>query len=403
MGYELLHSTKQTYEFGGRWYDNKRQLEQALVTREIGRRASELGVDEIDMYFDPDETGAIENRVKKVVKEMASPSKTTEDYVRALKHAKALEEKEVLASTKPHAPPTEETPPTSVSAISEEEPLNDESYANSYGLINRDVDDALSELFEKDDDNTTAADLMESTEEWDVEFCRQELAAISPLNYDESARAMFILMNYRLSCIGIAPRWRGIVRDRHLKSSKREVTEYQKAYLRDVQAFDLEWVFRRYHGHQVDETWNEVFKGIFSKETFDTKQASVIAGMSMTPSKKAEFLMLTPEMQKELFMLRTRENDRYMQSLIDKSKRVRVDLLTAAQRNRRRGSKLIENLQRRVDLWVAAKTIPGGSLTSTIEIFAMMTGENITQSNCKRMLKSMNAALIEVGSRYVLK
>lgn len=402
MGYELLHSTKQTYEFGGRWYDNKQQLEQALVTREIERRAFELGVDEFDIYFDPDESEVIENRVKKVVKEMASPSKTTKDYVRALKHAKALEEKEVLASTKLHAPSTEETPP-SASAISEEDPLNDESYENSYGLINRDVDDALSELFEKDDDNKTAADFVASTVEWSAEFCRGEIADISPLNYDESARSLFILMNYRLSCIGISPRWRGIVRDRHLKSSKREVTEYQKAYLRDVQAFDLEWIFRRYHGHQVDETWNEIFKGIFSKESFDTKQASLIAGMGLTPPKKAEFLMLTPEMQKELFMLRSKETDRFVQSLINKSKRVRVDLLSAAQRNRRRGNKLMKNLQRRVDLWIAANMIPGGSLTSTIETFAMMTGENLTVPNCKRLLASINAALIEVGSRYVLK
>ena len=402
MSNELSHSTKQTYEFGTRWYDNKQQLEQALVTREIERRASELGVDDIYIYIDPDESEVIENRVKKVVKEMASPSKTTEDYVKALKHAKALEEKEELASTKPHAPSTEETPP-SASAIPEETSLNDESYENCYGLINEDVDDALSELFEKDDDNKTAADLMENTEEWDAEFCRQELAAISPLNYDESARDMFILMNYRLSCIGIAPRWRGIVRDRHLKSSKREVTEYQKAYLRDIQTFDLEWVFRRYHGHQVDETWNEIFKGIFSKESFDTRQASLIAGMSLRPAMKVEYLMLTPEMQKELFMLRTKENDRYVQSLIAKSKRVRVDLLSAAQRNRRRGSKLMQNLQRRIDLWIAANMIHGGSLISTIETFALMTGENISPSNCKRLLKTMNEALMEVESRYVLK
>ncbi|GLQ00104.1 hypothetical protein GCM10007891_19570 [Methylophaga thalassica] len=278
----------------------------------------------------------------------------------------------------------------------------DDSYDNAYGLINYDVQDYMAKLFQPAlNSETTEAGAIASINEWDVDCCRRRLEKISSTNYGESERKEFFMINYRLSCLGVAPRWRGMIRDSHYWRNKKTVTPAQTSYLQDTQIFDLEWLHRRYREHRVDTSWNGVFEGIFSTEKFDTKKATLIAGMSMTPEKKVRYLMLTPDMQKELFMLRTKKTEAFIKGLIEKSLQVRLDLLTAARRNRRRGKRMTDNLQRREDLWIASNLIPGSSLNMIIDNYEMMTGERLKPSNCQRIQKSINAALSEVGSKYV--
>jgi len=283
-----------------------------------------------------------------------------------------------------------------------EEPETDVSYDNAYGLINNDVEDALSVLFKPVGTDNSFDNLIATTSDKDIEWYKKEISEISLDRYDESERTRFIYFNYRLSCIGIAPRWRGLVRDRHYKTSKDNRSTAQEAYLRDIQALDLEWLFRRYHRHVVDTSWNGVFEGIFSSNELDTKKISVVAAMNMTMAKKAEFLMLTPDMEAELFMIRSIKTDKFIRGLLKKSQRVRVDLLTAAQRNPKRGKRLLDNIDRRVNLWIASNLAPKCSISSTVANYTMMTGEKITPSNCKRLRRSLNDSLNEVGSKYVL-
>lgn len=304
----------------------------------------------------------------------------------------------ILAENKIPTPEMEESAIQLESATSGVEV--DDSYENCYGLINPNVEDILSELFVSDSNGETVAAVIASSN-LTVDECRKALSTITADSYDDLQRKRFVLYNYRLSCLGVAPRWRGIVRDKHYRTAKEARALGREAYLRDIQAFDLEWLYRRYHGHVVDTTWNSVFDGIFNGAEFNTKQAALIAGMSLKPAQKADYLMLTPDMEKELFMLRSAKTDRFINGLLEKAKKVRVDLLTAARRNRKRGKGLMENLERRVNLWIAANLIPNSSITSTVENYALMTGETLKPSNGTRILKSLDAALIEVDSNYV--
>lgn len=279
----------------------------------------------------------------------------------------------------------------------------DESYENCFGLINEDAQDFYGRLSRPSAKlKGTIAEAIESNEKMTVEHCKERLSTITSEHYDEKARGQFVILNHRLSHLGVAPRWRGINRDERYKHSKRERTPEQEAFLRDVQVFDMEWVFKRYHGHLVNSSWHGAMEGIFTSDTFNSKQAAIIAEMAITPAKKADYLMLTSDMQKELFMLRSKETDDFIRGLLDQSMRMRNDLRTSAKRNRRRGQKLEENIQVRVDLWLASKLIPGSSIAMTLETYQLMTGAQLTRSNCQRIIRSMNDSLKEVGSKHVL-
>tara|TARA_R110001599_G_scaffold169141_3_gene358995 strand:+ start:267 stop:1460 length:1194 start_codon:yes stop_codon:yes gene_type:complete len=279
----------------------------------------------------------------------------------------------------------------------------DDSYENFFGLINDDAEDFIGGLFRtRGLGKNTIASHIESEDRLTVSRCKELLSLIHPESYNDKQRKQFVGLNYRLSHLGVAPRWRGINRDGHYKFSKRERTPEQEAFLRDVQVFDMEWIHKRYHGHLVDTSWNGTMEGIFTSENFDSKKSAIISEMAITPAKKADYLMLTSDMQKELMMLRTKKVDDLIRGLLDQSKRVHNDLMNCARRNKRKGKKLMENLPVRVDLWLASKLNPGGSMAMLIETYRLITGTQLTKSNCQRLLLSLNDSLNEVNSKYVL-
>lgn len=276
------------------------------------------------------------------------------------------------------------------------------SYKNCYHLINHDAEDFIGTLLNKKNDSSTVAEHLAGKAKYTVEKCKQIIAKISPASYDEKARRNFVIFNYRLSCLGVAPRWRGIQRDSFFKVGGHEITPQQKAFMRDVQVFDMEWIHRRYRGHQVNTTWDGVMEGIFTSDQFDTKKAAIIAEMEIKPSKKCDYLMLNAHMQRELHMLRTKETDTFMASLMEKSLSVENDLRYCAQRNRYRGKKLLQNLEVRVNLWIATTLSESGPLSVIMDNYKIMTGRCLTKANCQRILNTLNDALAEVGSKHVL-
>lgn len=276
------------------------------------------------------------------------------------------------------------------------------NYENCYNLINEEAEDFIGTLLNKKNNNVTLAEYLASRKTLTVEDCKRFIANISAVNYDEETRKRFVAYNFRLSCLGVAPRWRGIQRDRYFKVGGDDVTSQQKTFMRDVQVFDMEWIHRRYRGHLVDTSWNGAFEGIFTSAQFDTKKAAIIAEMEIKPSKKCDYLMLSTDMQHELHMLRTRETDTLIESLLQKSRRVENDLRLSAQRNKKRGKKLLKKLGVRTDLWIAANLSDGVGLSVIMDNYTIMTGKHLTRSNCHRLLKSLNQALEEVGSKYVL-
>lgn len=367
----------EVFHYNGKILELK-ELKEALYINQKEERAKELGIDTYQLLITDGEIDRVNARVEQLLKGFEPELLTGKAYDQALKN--------------------ESSKPTKRFVV----PKEVDSHKNCYNLINKEVEDYYKKLNRILIGKISLGDVLKTNQKMTVDYCKQQLSKLNPEKYDNEARSLFFRMNYRLSYLGVAPRWRGIVRDRHFKFSKNERTEGQGLYLKDIQVFDLEWIHKHNKGYVVDTSWDNVFSELFESDEFNSQQASIIAALEMKPATKAKFLKLTRDMEKELFMLRTTETDKFINKLIEKSHIVRIDLLTACSRNRRRGTKLKENITIRVDLWLAANIIPGASITTIIENYMMITGETLKRSNCKRILDSMNSALREVESMYLL-
>lgn len=226
------------------------------------------------------------------------------------------------------------------------------------------------------------------------------LSKIRPNFADQESewRYAFYFLNIRLSEIGIAPRWRGM--QRPLFKKKSEWTEGDIRYARDMQVFDMQWLYSEYPNHRVVSSYNGLVKKLMDTKPFDFAHAFMLSAAEVTSAKKSRMFKLTRDMQAEMSMLRFKDIDKEHKRLLQRLEEVESDLVLAANRNPRRGKKLIDVISDRLNLWLAVMITKGSSEKVMIENYRKITGRVIKRSTFRSNLKSLNAALQEVDSKY---
>ena len=213
-----------------------------------------------------------------------------------------------------------------------------------------------------------------------------------------SHRIAFYAINLRLSELGIPPRWRKLKKPLFKKDGK--WSDEESRYMRDLQVFDMEWLYRQYPKHRVMSGYGELIKKLKDGDSFDFALAHMIAAADFTATTKAKMFKLTEDMQAEMCVLRDKRLDREYNTLMRQLDEVESDLVLAASRNPRRGKKLLDVLDDRLCLWLSVMMTKGNSETKMIENYCKLTGDQINRSTYKSRIKSLNSALMEVGSKY---
>jgi len=246
--------------------------------------------------------------------------------------------------------------------------------------------------------------LKQKMDNWTVSQFKQRLQLIHPKLYSDKHRILFFLLQQRLSEKGVAPYWRGMVRTRgtHKKGSK-PLSEMEQRYANDCQMVDMEWGHRQYRGHRVNGRWMQLYKGITTGDSFNYQQSNIIACSKFTKAEKIKNMRLNDVMQSELFMLTT-DSVRKKQVTIEKQlEEVENDLIQAAHANPRRGQKLLDNIESRLIIWQCIKLSKSNSPSLRCALYKKITGEPMTLSTFNGKMKSLNAALIEIGSQHAFK
>lgn len=213
-----------------------------------------------------------------------------------------------------------------------------------------------------------------------------------------SHRFVFYCINLRLSELGIAPRWRGMTRPT-LKNNT-DWTEGELRYMRDMQVFDMEWIHRYYPKHNATRSYKGIIKKFMKQKPFNYADACMMAASNFKASSKAKLFRLTKDMQAEMNVFRDKSIDKKHRTLIRALDEVETDLVLAANRNRRRGSKLLSAIAEKSNLWLSVMMTECNSETVMIENYAKLTGVTLNRSTFRSKLKSLNSALKEVGSRH---
>lgn len=228
----------------------------------------------------------------------------------------------------------------------------------------------------------------------------RNLSNIKPNFEDQESdwRYSFYFSNIRLSEMGIAPRWRGM--QRPLFKKKSEWTEGDIRYARDMQVFDMQCLYSEYPNHRVVSSYKGLVKKLMDTKPFDFAHAFMLSAAEVTSTEKSRMFKLTRDMQAEMSMLRFKDIDKEQKRLLQKLDEVETDLNLAANRNPRRGKKLIDVIPDRLNLWLAVMITKSSSEKVMIENYRKITGRVIKRSTFRSNLKSLNAALQEVGSKY---
>lgn len=239
-------------------------------------------------------------------------------------------------------------------------------------------------------------------DKWSVPQLRERLGLISPQLYTEEHRILFYLLQFELSKRSVAPYWRGTQRIQGVNIRRgRELIESEVRFANDCQIVDMEWVHRIYPEHKTSSQWKGMYEDLFRQKDFNLKQANIIACAEFTGEHKINELRLNVDMQKQLFVLRTETVRKSMIKLDKHCEQVEVDLITASQRNRRRGQKLRDHIDSRVSIWACTELVENSSITNMCDFYQKMTGDSIHPSTFKRKLESTNMALKEVNSKHV--
>jgi hypothetical protein len=229
---------------------------------------------------------------------------------------------------------------------------------------------------------------------------KEFLSQIEPSFGDKKKgrRILFYLINLELSKRGVAPRWRGMIKP--VPDRKGDWDEDKSRYLRDMQVMDMQWLHSHYPGHRVVSSYDGIFKKLQASSDFDYSQAHMIAAAEFTSSKKAEIFKLTKDMQAEMSVLKDRKIENRQIRVLKRSEEVETDLVLAANRNPRRGKKLLKVIQDKKALWLSAMMTDSNSESVMIDNYKKLTGMSINRSTFRTKFNSLNDALKEVGSKY---
>ncbi|MDO8826804.1 hypothetical protein [Methylophaga sp.] len=248
--------------------------------------------------------------------------------------------------------------------------------------------------------SVTKATLVKYSDMGTIELM-EKINSVSPLTYNKRNRLEFYICNILLSKRGIAPRWRKMQPTGPMIDS--DWLESITNFNRDVQVFDFEWIRRKYPEHKTTTRFNKLFRHVMKSQEFDYSHAYRVAASSITAEKKAKYMGVTYEMELETVVIKSKA---VKSKLLTKERHVdevRTDLLNAARKNPHRGGKLLAVIEQRLELWLSAVITETNSASTMAATYKAMTGKNITVSNYMKRLKATNAALNEVGSKFVLK
>jgi len=192
-------------------------------------------------------------------------------------------------------------------------------------------------------------------------------------------------------------------------------------YMKDLQTFDLYWIWSQHHSHEVSLTaMDGIFTGIFSGTEFDFDRAFKIAALSLTTEKKVEYLRLPESIQMQLAsiridVVRQRQN---ASSKKEYERKAKLDAIEArAMDIRYRLQKYVDetprarlNVDVHVNVWRALEASKESKtyLVDAMSNYKKITGESMTKSLLRRKKDALNNALkncsctVTVYSRYSL-
>lgn len=226
------------------------------------------------------------------------------------------------------------------------------------------------------------------------------LSELTPDEYADNRRLEFMATNLELTARGVSPAWRNLHKVNYRSGTTLDGAP--ERYARDSQIIDLEWVYTKHHGHPMNHgAWGGTAANIFDAGDFDFARANIIASAQITSEKKAEmWLMLAESMQTELHIIKSRRiKERFTRVVMNESQEVRFCMLSAADRNRRRGSKLKRQIPEWVKLWVSA-ALGDGTVASIKDIYQTMTGKAMHRSTLRNKLNTIYAALESVNCKH---
>lgn len=216
--------------------------------------------------------------------------------------------------------------------------------------------------------------------------------------YPDELRALFFYVNAELTRRCIAPVWREITKITYKDPTK--LPKAKQRYACDAQIIDLLWIHSKYHGHRVRNTaWDYLYNNIFKKEQFDYKQADNIANAEFTPAEKIKGLKFSDSMQLELSVLRSEKIKKRVSRAMSATHTVEVHINDAANKNPRKGKKVIKQAELWSKLWLCRK-LAGKTPKDISNMYSHMTGDAINISTLRNKLNKIASALNDVNSPY---
>lgn len=178
------------------------------------------------------------------------------------------------------------------------------------------------------------------------------------------------------------------------------------AYMIDVQAFDLLWVWATLRGHKVDsEVYNGLLAGIFSGDQFDFDRAVQIAKIRKNAKGKVELLRLPEVWQEQLLILRTdavrqrqdeaKKRTNREQKRLDKLRVEAIDIRAKLENYKAKTPRARLNVDVYMNVWLA-RSIAGDSKTyliDTMKNYENLTGDVIEKNALRKMLSRLSNAL----------
>lgn len=205
------------------------------------------------------------------------------------------------------------------------------------------------------------------------------------------------LVDQKLTELGVAPSCRNaqISVD---KCSKNETEEFLRKF--HLCMSDLFWL----HSYYRESAYIQLegrYKLLMSQSQFDDCLARDLVERGRREIEDPSKLLIHEDIQWELSVYRGENTEKTAIKLIHDTHLVEQDLRLAAIRNPRRGGKLLAYLPERIAIWQSTQLSSSKSTKINYQNYLKFNGSKISRSTYQSKLKSTNAALREVGSRYV--
>ncbi|WP_417790242.1 hypothetical protein [Terasakiella pusilla] len=201
--------------------------------------------------------------------------------------------------------------------------------------------------------------------------------------YEPYVRVQRFLLNQRLTQLGMAPRWRGLIHESFLPG-----TQFGKDMKFDNFLYDLEWLSERRNFDWLpkgqrkkpnvkNRRWKELFEN-----RFDLKLAESIISHSDSLAKKMRAFNLDEQLLWECWALRTKD----FKKVTARHKRREEKARKAIEKNAELNA--LADVENRLIQW-SALTITAWSSTAAARQYRVMTGKEISQQSMSEILHKL--------------